>query len=570
MILVGTSKCPRGQCERSRKEESISPSSLAAFAMSTFAAGPSLAKAKSFDTRGFASGKTFVPLAAHGRASTFTGDADSLAFLRRRLVRSNFSFEGERSVKAAARPPLAAKVAAGQVVAIVDAFSTGACLAAEAAARGYGVVHALSLEPSDELAAMVPAHLRGAIPWLAEMSVDTRKPLDAGAAELAARLEAWCAARGAALVGVLAGAETGVKLADFLGAAIVGGGGAWAAGVRSNGAEGAEARRNKWDMGEKVRRAGVRAVRQLRSKGWDATLERWLREDWGLDPADDAAAVDLVVKPTESGGSDGVTACASVGGVRAAVRGLVGAVNALGQRNEEVLIQEFLRGDEYVVDAVSRDGAHKVVGAWVYDRRPTNGAGFVLHGQRFMASSEPVVKLLADYAKAVLDALDLRHGPSHMEVKLVPGSDSPCLVEVGARCHGAEGFWISVADECAGTNQARAALDAYVDAGAFAALAPLPPAPLLASGTIKFLLVHEDGTLDKIDDAVVRRIKALASYRGYEIFVEAGKKVEATRNCFSWGGVVKLNHADPQQVLDDYAFLDAICLPGGGLWTISA
>ena len=170
----------------------------------------------------------------------------------------------------------------------------------------------------------------------------------------------------------------------------------------------------------------------------------------------------------------------------------------------------------------------------------------------------------------MLDALEFRHGPSHMEVKLVPGSGAPCLVEVGARCHGAEGFWISVADECAGTNQARAALDAYVDAGAFAALAPLPPAPLLASGTIKFLLVHEDGTLDKIDDAVVRRIKALASYRGYEIFVEAGKKVEATRNCFSWGGVVKLNHADPQQVLDDYAVLDAICLPGGGLWQFYA
>ena len=542
----------------------VEGSAKQAQAMATFVP---LGKAKSFDSRGFASSKKFVPLAASGRANTFTGDEDSMTYLRRRLTRFNASFEGE---DAAARPRARARSAerSREVVAVVDAFSTGACVAAEAAARGYGILHVLSLEPSDELAAMVPAHLRGALPWAGEFSVDTSTPLEAGAARLASQLRAFCAGRELALVGVVAGAETGVKLADCLGDAVVAG--AWAPGVRSNGAAGVEARRNKWDMGEKVRGAGVRAVRQLRSTGWDADLERWLRDDWKVDPADDAAPVDLIVKPTESAGSDGVTGCKTVGEVRAAVGALVGAINGLGQKNEEVLIQEFLRGDEYIVDAVSRDGVHKVVGMWLYDRKPTNGAGFVCHGQRFMSADEPVVGLLVAYAETVLDALEFRHGPSHMEVKLVPGSEAPCLVEVGARCHGAEGFWISVADECAGTNQARAALDAYVDAGAFAALAPLPPAPLLASGTIKFLLVHEDGTLDKIDDAVVRRIKALASYRGYEIFVEAGKTVEATRNCFSWGGVVKLNHADPQQVLDDYAFLDAICLPGGGLWTISA
>ena len=142
----------------------------------------------------------------------------------------------------------------------------------------------LSLEPSDELAAMVPAHLRGALPWAGEFSVDTAAPLEAGAARLASQLRAFCAGRELALVGVVAGAETGVKLADCLGDAVVAG--AWAPGVRSNGAAGVEARRNKWDMGEKVRGAGVRAVRQLRSTGWDADLERWLRDDWNVDPAD--------------------------------------------------------------------------------------------------------------------------------------------------------------------------------------------------------------------------------------------------------------------------------------------
>ena len=513
--------------------------------------------------------RKFVMLSVSGRRETFaSGDESSLRFLKRRLLRSNFAFSPDATRRRLPRPRSFSELAAGRVVVVVDAFTTGACVAADAAARGFRVAHVLSLgdDSGMDINSLIPGHLKGAIQWAAEFGVDARAPLEASAADVADDLRDWCDREGGEIAAVVAGAETGVKLADCLSEAVA----RWAPAVRTNGAAGAEARRNKWDMGEKVRGAGVRAVRQLRSMGWDADLERWLRDDWKVDPADDAAPVDLIVKPTESAGSDGVTGCKTVGEVRAAVGALVGAINGLGQKNEEVLIQEFLRGDEYIVDAVSRDGVHKVVGMWLYDRKPTNGAGFVCHGQRFMSADEPVVGLLVAYAETVLDALEFRHGPSHMEVKLVPGSEAPCLVEVGARCHGAEGFWISVADECAGTNQARAALDAYVDAGAFAALAPLPPAPLLASGTIKFLLVHEDGTLDKIDDAVVRRIKALASYRGYEIFVEAGKKVEATRNCFSWGGVVKLNHADPQQVLDDYAFLDAICLPGGGLWTISA
>ena len=60
---------------------------------------------------------------------------------------------------------------------------------------------------------------------------------------------------------------------------------------------------------------------------------------------------------------------------------------------QAVLVQEYLEGQEYVVDMVSRDGQHKVVVAvWVYDRRAANGAGFVCFGQRLLAvQDEPQV-----------------------------------------------------------------------------------------------------------------------------------------------------------------------------------
>lgn len=43
------------------------------------------------------------------------------------------------------------------------------------------------------------------------------------------------------------------------------------------------------------------------------------------------------------------------------------------------------------------------------------------------------------------------HGPGHMEVKYT--TTGPCLVEVGTRCHGGEGTWQAIAEECLGYNQ---------------------------------------------------------------------------------------------------------------------
>ena len=100
--------------------------------------------------------------------------------------------------------------------------------------------------------------------------------------------------------------------------------------------------------------------------------------------------------------------------------------------DKAVLVQEYLEGQEYVVDMVSRDGVHKVVAIWAYDRRPANGAGFVCFGQRLLTMQEDEhLEQLVNYQKKVVDALGIRNGPTHGEVKWFQGE--PVLVEVGAR-----------------------------------------------------------------------------------------------------------------------------------------
>ena len=53
-----------------------------------------------------------------------------------------------------------------------------------------------------------------------------------------------------------------------------------------------------------------------------------------------------------------------------------------------------------------------------------------------------------------------RNGPTHGEVKWF--LEEPVLVEVGARCHGGDGLWLALGDECFGCNQAKCAIDSYI------------------------------------------------------------------------------------------------------------
>merc|ERR1719189_3238708 len=97
----------------------------------------------------------------------------------------------------------------------------------------------------------------------------------------------------------------------------------------------------------------------------------------------------------------------------------------IGSPGAAVLCQEFLRGKEYVVDHVSCDGVHKTVMVWVYDKRAVNGAGFVYHGMLPVPSSSQEASILIPYVRSVLDALEIKNGPTHGEVMMT--EQGPCL-----------------------------------------------------------------------------------------------------------------------------------------------
>lgn len=159
-----------------------------------------------------------------------------------------------------------------------------------------------------------------------------------------------------------------------------------------------------------------------------------------------------------------------------------------------------------------------------------------------------IARTLAAYSMQVLNALHIRDGPSHMEIKYNPDTKQPCLVEVGARCHGGEGTWLPIVDACIGYNQVDAALDCFIDADAFDTL-PDVPGRFKNYGREVFLVSRQHGTVKKTN---VEKLRSLKSFAKLELSVQPGSQLLPTVDCFTRPGSVQLIHSDPSVVQADY------------------
>ena len=77
-------------------------------------------------------------------------------------------------------------------VVAVDPYSTGACVAAAAAKRGFKIIHVMSAPDSGTMEEMVPKHLRG-LSYIATLRADEALPFAERAKSLAAELRKACA-----------------------------------------------------------------------------------------------------------------------------------------------------------------------------------------------------------------------------------------------------------------------------------------------------------------------------------------------------------------------------------------
>lgn len=410
------------------------------------------------------------------------------------------------------------------IVLVVDPFSTGSQLASAIADEGYKVGRVFSIWDSPVASLIMEGSQNDYIATIQHNDRDSNQ--DNAINETVAALKALPYR----IVAILAGAETGVQLADSLSHRM---------GLRSNGEDGSLARRNKYYMGEAVRNAGHRAVLQAKCSTLDQVK--------AFIETIQTVPFKCVCKPTQSGGSDDIFLCNTKEEALVAFKFIHGKINGLGLVNDTVLVQEFLVGKEYVIDKVSRDGVHKLVAIWEYDKRSINNAHFIYFGMRLMKSDSPKMRKMIAYADGVLDALGIKHGPSHMEVMFNEKMNDCCLVEVGARCHGGEGTWVPIAEACIGYTVVSVTVSAYLDGLLWNSI-PKDQFVLKRAGRDVDLVNRQSGIIRSINDT---RIRALPSFFRITFDVKPGDYAHKTHDCFTRPGCVQLLHDSEEQAEKD-------------------
>ena len=232
-----------------------------------------------------------------------------------------------------------------------------------------------------------------------------------------------------------------------------------------------------------------------------------------------AHGLPIIVKPIRESGSLGVFCIrdpADVDVVAERFRSLDGHLAARdlssAESFDEFLMEEFLDGPEISVETLTFDRRHVVVA--VTDKE-TGGPGFVEigHSQPSGCSAETlreVTRLVTDF----LDAVGLRNGPGHTEVKLT--SRGPRIVESHNRIGGDR--INELAEIAYGVDMERYALGAR-----FGVVEPLTTSPEPRGGAAVRFLTPEPGRVVEVTG--VDAVHADPAFVDLQLEVEPGDEV---------------------------------------------
>lgn len=298
-------------------------------------------------------------------------------------------------------------------------------------------------------------------------------------------------------------------------------------------------RTTKLGMHSALERAGLRHIRSVR-----ISSEEDIRAFWHSRPA--------VIKPSASVGTIGVHVCGTLDECIEAWKTDSATEEWTGGSIADILIQDFIGGREFIVNTISRDGVDRITDMWAYWKQEV-GSGVAYDCAMSVSDPGPVEQAVADYALKVLDAVGVRNGPAHMELK--SDDDGPVLIEINARPMGGH-FSQDSLEDVVGHHITDLALRSALEPGFVSSLPEgIPPMGEMA---LKVLIVHEDRY---VDTAPLRSVlRGVEGFRRLHCDIPPGVPtlVRRTEDLVSSPGSVEIVHRDGTSVMDDFAMLSVM------------
>lgn len=262
----------------------------------------------------------------------------------------------------------------------------------------------------------------------------------------------------------------------------------------------------------------------------------------------------IVMKPTNSAGSQGVFICNNDQEVIDNFKVTLDQPNVLGHITKEIIIQSFLEGQEYIVNTVSCQGVHYVSDMWESTKRFVDGR-FVYDSEELLLSTGEIQSILTSYIVEVLDTLGIQNGPSHSELILT--ENGPVILEVNPRIHG--GIFMSAQNECLGHNQLDLTLDAYINPKRFLEYIR-KPYELKKEMMLVVGINPCEGMLTDIPE--IDDFKKIESYRFHRMRVKKEERIKKTVDLASAPLFVYLVADTKKQLKDDYSRIQTLIKEG--------
>jgi len=258
---------------------------------------------------------------------------------------------------------------------------------------------------------------------------------------------------------------------------------------------------------------------------------------------------EVVVKPVYSAASVGVRLCSDRQEMIDAVKEVFNLTGVYGNELTELVIQERIKGQEYVVDTVSCNGVHRVTLVWKYNKIKTPEGGNIYDYDVTVSELGIGEAELVEYAFDVADALGIKYGPVHGEYMV--DEKGPVLIEVNCRPHGSS-MDAEFLDMISGQHETDSSLDCYLNPEKFN-LERLKGYHPFAQGVVKNFIVPKD-LIAKSSPMNSLGIN-LKSFYKTDVSIKKPQTFHKTQDLETVGGTVYLVHEDPLQVQKDVDFL---------------
>lgn len=261
----------------------------------------------------------------------------------------------------------------------------------------------------------------------------------------------------------------------------------------------------------------------------------------------------VVLKPPRGAGAQSVVVCKNEEEVKKEATKFFASENFFGGKNQELLIQEQIIGDEYAVNTMSIDGNHRLISIWRYTIAITDEGKYIFSKYESINSLEAGNARLINYAYDVLDAVHFKNGPAHGEFMV--DENGPVLLEVNARIMGGN-FIANFSNEVYGQHDADEIIDDFLFPNEFKNKMQRPLLSYKTGADIKLIIPKEKIDVKSLPIlSITKRLRSLHSicykHNDHPLLVR-------TIDLETAGGFMFLLHENPSILHDDYDLIRLI------------